>query len=491
METQLVDYSRLVAKWDLFLKAGHFRSIQEELNNIEFDPQRVPRDMAVSIAKLLRRSGLISESIQLLSPIVNTDDPSEPPTDQEVIEYCQLLERAGVANEALFRLNRISESSATEVLVLKAASNVFNWRYQEAIEKIDQYLSVAVIGDYQRTVVQVNRVSALLYLERYDEAATHIDHLLKTCIANLWNRLLVNCYELQAQLLFFQDDHAGAKASLRAATGIEVSDSSVDKFLLQKWSVIIQYHESGNWSPVEQFIAEARKRKKWELVRDVELHCLKINPTLERIDNLYWGTPFRPFRERIKKLFPEVSREYYIHEKKPLALNLENGELNGLVVLKPGKNTHRLLIALTEDFYKPMKVGTIFNALYPGENYDPTSSTNRVFRTISQARMDFLDCGLEIEIVEKDGEYRIRTGKSLCLRKSETQDQVTAFSVRYRKLYELFGFREFTRKEAALGLNLKPTSALRVIRECQNRGLVSKIGTGKNTFFCFLKNDLG
>ena len=482
-----MNYPQLVGAWEEHLRKGQFHSIGRLLSEREFAVEPVPRSWALPIAKLLRRSRMEQSGLKLLLPLVRATGVAGQATDSEIIEYCQQLQVIGAGNEAQFRLSRIDEQKTPEVLLQRAAQYVSQWNYREAIPLIERYLSVAHNGIgsdvYQNTIVRVNLAAALVFVDDYDRAKRLIQELMEICSVNGWKRLLVNCYEFLVQMAYHQGHLELAQKTLEEALAVEVSDTTVDKLLLKKWSALIAAKISGAFSELESVKQQAQAQQSWETLRDIEFQSLKIQPSQAKIDRLYYGTSHFEYREKIRAAFPAVSDSYFINGRTQHCIDLENGQVDGQDALNPGKKVHQLLVALTCDFVRPIRIGTLFNQLYPHENFDPVASNNRVHQVISKARKQFEVLGIQGTIVEDENIYKIATHETWSIKKSMDVVRIDSTSVALRKLQQSFGGASFVTKDVIRILGLAPTSSFRLLKHLETEGVVEKIGQGKQTRF--------
>jgi hypothetical protein len=90
-------------------------------------------------------------------------------------------------------------------------------------------------------------------------------------------------------------------------------------------------------------------------------------------------------------------------------MDMTTGQIQGLG--SRGEVTgkmHLMFEALLRDFYRPIRLGGLFAALFPDEHFDIFSSPHRVHQIIYRCRHWIARNGFPIEISESFGNYSLR-----------------------------------------------------------------------------------
>jgi hypothetical protein len=247
---------------------------------------------------------------------------------------------------------------------------------------------------------------------------------------------------------------------------------------------------------------EAQKRKYWESARDCDFHLVAVKNQKALARYLYFGTPFHSYRQRIlKNLDKPLIR---LHENYPLKLgkgkkvftiNAITGEiLLSSYYLKTGRTLHRLFNCIVEDFYRPKRVSEIFDRVFPGEFYSPSSSPDKVHQALKRLREFFRESKMPLIIEERNGSFRFVAAKGKQVRIIFGKNQNSNFlktdlikmNRRLIQLKQLLGGREFTTSNASQKLGLSSRATNYLLKSSLDSGQLVKTGKGPTTKYKFL-----
>src|SRR5688572_23070050 len=98
-----------IADAERLIREGKAEAARKLLGDLS--PRKIPRPLAVSVANLYRRMGLMHLALKLLAPFVRPS-PRRPlvATDPEKLEYAASLIRLGVVNEAVRLLDSVDDT---------------------------------------------------------------------------------------------------------------------------------------------------------------------------------------------------------------------------------------------------------------------------------------------------------------------------------------------------------------------------------------------
>lgn len=474
-------FENLLSRWEEAIRAGRIEAVHAQFNELDLGSQlnRLPRCLAIPFASVLRRADLTLEAIKLLRPWI-TASGNERATDPEVIEYCNSLKKLGLANEAFNRLIRIDPEKTPEVLVNQANYHIRRWNYPAVIPLLNRYIRRPGLDEYKRAVAEANLASAYLESDELDAAVSVVRRLETECREKKWTRLLINCLEMQTEYFLKKRDLSAAEAMLERARDVSLSDSLRDLFFLEKRRAILEGLKTGSAAALKKVREESVRRSLWESVRDIDFQILLIEEDEELKSRLYHGTSHYGFQRRMEKRFRNIAPVYKINGDHPRTLNLSTGKEGDAALLKPGQTTHKLLYALVSDFYMPIDIGFLFNAVFRGEDFNHETSANRVHQAILRARNWFDGRGIPLQIEEVDGVYRFRfQGAYTLLKERETQPLSNA-SVFLEDLRKRFESREFTIQEVCDGLKINRSKASRALKVLVENGLVEVKGRSRS-----------
>ncbi|MEK6625719.1 MAG: hypothetical protein AABY86_12160, partial [Bdellovibrionota bacterium] len=223
-----------------------------------------------------------------------------------------------------------------------------------------------------------------------------------------------------------------------------------------------------------------------------EATCFKNEKLLIQ---LYFGTTYPTFRKRILKVLGGVEKlptQYQWSFFRPTLanspiVNLHNGQSNlGPSWLKEGQIPQRLLLALSQDFYKPMRVSELHELLYPKEYYHPTSSPDRIHQALRRLRHWFQKNHISLEIKEDSGFYSLTSshGCTICLTR-DTPAHALSYKMQQhlRQLQDHFKTRLIVAAEGAQILGVSHRSTIRILNQMCVHGPLERIGKGPRTCY--------
>ena len=106
----------MIERWDQWICSGQTQQVANDFQALEIDLSKVPEDLRITMAEVLRRADLTNDAVRLLGPRVRGEIPFKKSSDLEVIEYCNGLRKMGLGNEAFIRLINIDPEKTPEVL---------------------------------------------------------------------------------------------------------------------------------------------------------------------------------------------------------------------------------------------------------------------------------------------------------------------------------------------------------------------------------------
>ena len=465
--------------------------------------KKVAPNHRVQVASFARRLSLPLIGLSILNPIVRpTGRSSLKPTPQEVAEYAATLSYIGASEEAIALLKTLNPTAIPQSLLFLAFAHFSRWEYAEALPHLQKYVSSPLLTDYQRLVGKVNLLAALVYERQLKEALPLIVELLKLTTDGNYYLLLGNTLELAAQLSIangnFKEARHYLKSSLKA---LEHSDSW-DSFFVSKWEVIAELIESKASKKSLVHLNEIRelalKKKHWETVRDCdrfEAICRHDHTILSRV---YFGTPFSAFRSRLIADFgnPAKMETSYAWDLGMFETNTDTycklevnlGTLhikNKTKQLKVGQSMHRLLMTLSSDFYRPLRVAVLHHHIYPQEYFHPSAAPHKVHEVVRRLRLWFSKAKVPLEINESDGFYQLKANAPTRIMTQIAPTQLNRELLLIDKLRRLSAGKDFNIRDVAAHLHLSVRAALRIVAAAKTAGLLKLTGKGPSSRYHF------
>lgn len=406
----------LIEQLDLLTRTGEGNRVQKALRALA--PHQVNRSHRARLAQIARRAGIPHLGVALLHPIVRPSPQRHPSpaTPLEKVEYAAALIRMGSTSEGLRLLREVDPEQAPQSRLYEAFAHFGRWNYPAAVPLLERYVRSPGTTDYERLVGEVNLAAALVY-EEHPEADRLINRLLT---ATRPHRLLHgNVLEIAAQRAIEHRALRRARQMLTRSLRCLAHSGGTDALFAMKWEAMLQCLESPARSQQRRILAHARDRAKrqshGETLRDLDLFWAKLTGRRPDAVHVYAGTPYPSFRERVLAGVPSLRPlpEEYAWRVGPGAksshwIRLATGETSASgVQWRPGRLTHRLLGALSADFYQPARVTSLFEALYPEEHYNPLHSRLRVHQAMRRLRDELAQSGLGLRVCESDGLYSL------------------------------------------------------------------------------------
>lgn len=443
----------------------------------------IKREDALAAAEIARRLNLPLTSLRILSKYVrgSLKGPASA-TVEETLEYAGALIQIGAQFEAEVLLSKISSVQAPKVLLLRSFLCFARWQYREALPLLKEYLHKD-LNSYDRIVAQLNYAAALVDQKKTSESEKLISELLKLTDSKDLKRVKANVYEIQAENLLVQKRFSEAVKVLALAEK-ELNSAKVwDGLHIKKWKLFAEASHLSQKKLLSRAAAlteTAREIHDWESVREIDRFlCLKLSD-FERLQHLYFGTPYDAYRKRLLYEFGEktIPKQYnWFASDSTTAkrtLNLSDGTIEAVKEpLQNGGVLHRLIQGLLSDFYLPKGIGSLHALIYPGEYFNPISGPSKVHRVISRAREWIKKEKLGFEIIE------VGTGYQL-LPSSKVKVRITANDSRkhpeVRILFDRFQDGFFTSSQAGKVLQIPSRTLRRYLTELVSVGALERTG---------------
>lgn len=476
------------------LRTGHTPEARRLLRNRLRQP--VSRHERVVLARLLGRAGLAYEGMILLKPFVHPGPRVvAAATPEERIEYGGCLVRLGGIEEGEALLASVECGSSPEALWYGAMSRISRWEYAEAIAPLIAYGSHPGISTYQRYVAKVNLAAALIFVGDAFRAEALLAEVLRVTSLHGWTALLANALELSAEHFILRKRWSDARRCLDACRPLLVDESSLYHFLVDKWELILRFmiHELPSLDPLRN---QARSRGFYETLRECDRFSALRDGDLELARHLYFGTPHRGYRDRLVKELPlpEITRSPFLWHLGPsgpphFVFDLIAGTLKdsrGRIThrLRVGQLRHRVLRELARDFYRPVSATRLAVRLYREERHLQTFRY-RIHEAVCVTRAWLAEVGLPLSIRHVHDGYQLHATEPVGILLADTELLSNAHGDDLFKLKASFGSGTFSCGDAVRLLALPPRTALRMLVNACDRGVLLRIGKGRYTRYAF------
>lgn len=492
-------WEKEIPLFDTLIREGRGGEASQRLKGIFLSRRDIPRAFLSVVANLCWRSGISEEGIRILYPIVRPEGKNVTnPTAEEISEYAACLIKIGVTEEGLLLLKSLDAEKTPSIYLYRAFGTVVRWDYKESIAMLEVYVKSEKISAYQRMVGKVNLAAAYVF-EREDLKATVIlRELLHD--SSIQKKILVlgRVLELSAENHIHHKRWDEAEEALKKAEEILGGSRGIDLFLVRKCRALAHvWKANGDKKALVQLRnirREALEIKHWETIRD----CDRVEGTVAKDSKLlqavYFGTPFQSFRQNLVKECSwhfEVPNFFDWHigggRKAEVTFDLLTARaVNGKKALKLGKQQHRLLVILSQDFYRPFSTATLFGKLYPDEYFNLVHSPVRVRQAVKRLREWFKESKIPLSVEEANGTYRLCGAQGVAIRIPLKQaKKLDKHEVRMQKLRAALSGKVFSINEASEVLEVCPRNALRILDIAIRDGEIEKTGKTSTTRYAF------
>jgi hypothetical protein len=454
------------------------------------------RDRAdlAEIAWLAWRCDLPKVGIRVLGPLIRPDRKSPAvPTDREKAEYAACLIKIGAVNEGELLLRSVDPKLCPVALLYQVFALATRWEYEASIAPLEAYIASPGVSPYQKIVARVNLAQAFVFERHHEKASaelkalTHDRHIEENALVGAKVR------ELEAQNFVFQKKTEEALRHVAKAKERHGNAESLDAFFVTKWQAIARLVEKGpgpeTLSEMGRLKEQAIARSHWETMRECDRFVACATKDEALFWKVYFGTPYARYRHWLRRDFGETKVEpqsivWQVSEgensaAKPLVLEacLEKGK-------KASWLLDRLLRTLTSDFYRPHRIASLFQQIYPDEHFNPLTSPAKVHDAVARLRERFRVSRFPLEVEESNGFYRLSSAKA-CFVQIRREASRTRLDELILVCQKAGPDRALSPQQIAkLGaLSLRTTQ--RLLKEAVERGLAIREGQGRATTYRF------
>lgn len=446
----------------------------------------LPREKWASFARLSWRSGVPELGARLLFPVVRGTGHQVADASAEMIaEYAACLAKLGAHREAIDLLRGLSGSQLPRAPLYLAFSLVGVWEYSPSIPLLKQYLKEKDLADYDRYVARLNLAAALVFTKRYWESDGILRRLLHDGSLRRWRRLAGNACEIYGMSLVWRGRRKQAEEILERARRLLGESEAIDQLLVQKGLAAATYLENPKAPKAKRAMRELEAKalalRHWNTLREVDRLRAFATANRSLAFKVAMGTPSDEYRCAVLKenrLAVPSSYRWALGKKgtaKILDLfSARFGERK--TCLKPGGVPHRLLVALCSDFYRPIRLATLFHEIFPNEIFHPDHAPTRVHQAVRFLRRSLKRDKIGLEIVFEQEGYRLRAKSALVVEIPLKVDRGSRSSWKIGRLRCAFGQRLFSAAEAAKILSASVRAAQVLLAEAVSRGEVQRVG---------------
>lgn len=464
---------------DNWIRSGDIKRALELLT--PFEIKNIPREHRAQWANLFMRAGQPDQSLRLLNRIVRAKGAKKiEATPEEIKEYSAALISIGVAKEAITLLKTLNTNEVPGTLLFMALAHFTQWQYHEAIPYLENYIQMDSLSDYQKTVGQVNLLSAYIVENKIEMAHQLCQKLIeKMKDQNTYKLLFSNVQELQVQLRIKSRHLNQAQKSIEEAYQYIEDKQSLSSLFLEKWRALSwalnPQSQNKGLNELQLVAKKAERMQHWETLRECHFFLSRIFQDDYAFFKVYFGTPYEDYKKRMLNEFPNtptIPKHFVLHKNQnlhqfPHVLDLQSGLLFGTEKkLNTNALPFQLLKLLSTDFYSPFRVAKIFTHLFPQDHFDPFSSPHRVHSLIHRLREELKEQQIPLVIESIHNHYRIQLENGVSLKVDlEIRVHETCQERQWQKLQQLleqpsYGSMDRNQIAQELGVSYRTVSRL-------------------------------
>lgn len=476
------DFEKLENRLDTLIVDHRIADAQELLGQLS--PLKIPDFFRTRFAPIFRRAGLDREALQVLFPIIHE---RKDPKAEDVIEYASTLRKLGMPAQALLLLDRLPKSSSAEVQ--RGFCFMHQWDYRSSVAALEE-----VVADNQKEnlIAELNLAAGLVQeadLERAEFLLKGLEDRCKMQSKHLW----LNWMEVTGQCRLAEGNFEGALSILSRAAQVAEGEPGATTFFVRKWKLLVEV-ASGlirqESDEIGRFRKDARHQGHWESLRDFDWQLAFLTQDSARARNVLFGTPYSAFQEKMLRAFPELNQEKRIIRIDPRW----QGERSEPILAREGRGipisfglpSHRLLLALMSDVYRPWTVQRLFDFLHCHEVFDPMTSANRMHQLISRLRRDISTLPLELTSSESGFRLRVKdegrvvVGLKMCF--------TSAASLTAAVLADTFGSETFSVQNFKETFFTTEAQTSRLLSALVKEGVAEALASGRGRRYRLLSN---
>lgn len=420
---------------------------------------------------------MFSAGLKALKPFVR------PVMKREVVasaaertEYALALRHLGAQREAEMLLSAPDLESFPQAVLARGFVKMHQWNYLAALSHIEHYLTIKEIGDYERFVARVNQLACFNFLGRPEFASSF--HDLKAELAGAGHSLLLaNALEIFAQHLASQEAWGESRATLLEAKALIDAESGRSSLYIDKWLSLQKAFERKSAADILVFREKALALRDWETLRDLDYNLAKLEPNSFWAEQVYFGSPYPSFRARVLSIRPFASESWLSIGKNPS------------VKLDPwfppqieDSLTHRFLVCMLTDLYKPQTIGSLFSGLYLNEYFDLDIASKRIRQLMKRLRKWLAANELPLNLISDRGLYSLRMGPGVSVLMRDRALEVDSARF-YLSRYQKSESQTLSSDQWAKVIGLSKVNTLKKLREGEAAGLVTRVGNSRYLMF--------
>lgn len=392
-----VNFQEQYQLWDEQIRTGNgglvYKKVLEFPSNYSF--RRKDRFL---FAKICRRVGLFKIATRILFPLIRTENTKYAATPEEIVEYAGSLIQLGCPNEGRHLLSQITSPQHPERFLFLAFSCFAIWDYENAIGHLKDYLQSPLLSAYQKNIGRVNLLASLVASNFLPEAEVLYKDLLLEVPAVQNKLLYLNICEIGLQLFIKTKNYQAGLDLLEKNKAAFQEVGGTYNFYQEKWNLILVFFYQSSLQnktqgkiktlgqetlqSLEKLSLKARANSYFEVLRDCEKWMAIISKDSHLLAKVFHGSPWVNYQKMILREAALTQAPISTHfcwpseGQKPIEIDLNRK------FTKP----FQFILLLLSDLYSPLSYYQIFDTIYKGEFYHPTSSVPKIKQLVVKSR---------------------------------------------------------------------------------------------------------
>ncbi|MGZ3656466.1 MAG: hypothetical protein ACXWR1_03590 [Bdellovibrionota bacterium] len=492
----LESLSDWLVRADQAIRAGQTFAVRTETE--QWLGTKVSPGERAKLAAICRRIGAPELSLRLLHPVVypSARRPVQA-SAAEKAEYGAALNQIGAPRECLSLLAGVK---APQALLFRSFAHFASWDYAAAEPLLREYIRAPQLADYDRLVGSVNLAAALVALEKNSEASTLLSQLSEA--GKGLTMIEGNLALLSAQAALQDSRFGDAAADLAVLGKLGPAADGAGGLLTEKWAGILAWRSGRNRLEgrvkLHRVAKAAARQGRWEIFRDARFFLALAENDQAELARVFHGTPFPAYRSRIQRYAAVKEQSEYLlllgrgGQKHPRAVldsaSAEWSTQAGKITpkLRAGSVPLRLLCALGSDLYRPLRIATLHESIFPGLKFHPGSSPAVLHQAIFRLRRALSEISCPLLIEERDRAYHLRSSASMALRlypNTTGREDPRRAALLDHYLRSIPAGQSLTRAKAAVLWACSSRHAFTYLQEAVKQGRMMQTGRARSTVY--------
>lgn len=374
-------------------------------------------------------------------------------------------------------------------LIYSAYATMYRFDLESAYSLLERAMGAPDLTKKEGINLKLNAeaVQLMAKLDRVEDAWGRLAKLADQAQAADAPMHALQCFELSARSAAFVNDlDSMRRFALSGLALLQKGDTTLGSSfapLLERWLAYEELVRTGRSQSYEAIKEQIRTGLHHQVLREMDWLEGRSKACEHLINQSYHGTSIENYRKFILKMVPNFSpspsfdwrfgRSDFSVPSYPIELPVE---------IRPGFVLHKLVLALSRDFYHRLTLPELFDLVGPGREYEPDSSSLAMRQLLFRLRRVLSKSQSPLRIISRGSLVNLHAAAPWVLRvplpwRAESLD---------RRNYLADQVWEFLSKEAvspsliARKAKVSKRSVNYAIKLLMEQGRAARIGSGRN-----------